>query len=284
MLAESGTTRISFRRHRLAVYGAADFVSTPFRKPTSVGSPTRISHMRIALFGDIHANLEALEAVLDDASKQDVADYVCMGDVVGYNADPVACLEIIRQMDCPTIKGNHDEDAAGSHSLESMNPVAAAALQWTRCQLDEDQGLWLRRLRMVRQVSDFTVVHSTLDQPANWNYVTNRFDAMANFSYQFTQLCFHGHTHVPRVYIKTDKVLEVPADSIIIEKNAKYFINCGSVGQPRDGDWRSCYAIYDTTQQMVVFRRVEYEIAKTQAKILAAGLPSMLAERIAEGR
>lgn len=240
--------------------------------------------MRIALFGDIHANLEALEAVLADAAKQGVTDYVCMGDVVGYNADPVACLEMIRSMDCPTIKGNHDDDAAGTHSLESMNPVAAAALQWTRLQLSDEQRLWLRNLRMVRQIHTFTVVHSTLDQPAHWNYVTNRFDAMANFSYQFTQVCFHGHTHVPRVFTKTDKVAEIPADSISIEKNAKYFINVGSVGQPRDGDCRSCYAIYDTTQQLVVFRRVEYDIATTQAKILAAGLPSLLAERIAEGR
>lgn len=240
--------------------------------------------MRIALFGDIHANLEALEAVLDDASRQDVTDYVCMGDVVGYNADPVACLEKIRAMDCPTIKGNHDEDASGLHSLENMNPVAAAALQWTRAQLNAEQALWLRSLRMVRQISDFTVVHSTLDQPAHWNYVTNRFDAMANFSYQFTQVCFHGHTHVPRVYTKADKVQEVPVDSIVIEKNAKYFINVGSVGQPRDGDWRSCYAIYDTDHQMVVFRRVEYNLAKTQDKIIAAGLPYMLAERIADGR
>ncbi len=240
--------------------------------------------MRIAIFGDIHANLEALEAVLVDASKQDVTDYVCMGDLVGYNADPGACVEKIRHMDCPTIKGNHDEDAAGTHSLENMNPVAATALQWTRNQLDEEQRLWLRRLRMVRQVSDFTVVHSTLDQPAHWNYVTNRFDAMANFSYQFTQVCFHGHTHVPRVYAKSDKVHEVPADAIRIEKNAKYFINVGSVGQPRDGDWRSCYAIYNTEEQEVVFRRVEYDIEATQAKILAAGLPPMLAERLAEGR
>ncbi len=240
--------------------------------------------MRIAIFGDIHANLEALEAVLSDAANQGVTDYVCMGDVVGYNADPVACLEKVRAMDCPTIKGNHDEDASGSHSLESMNPVAAAALQWTRAQLDETQRLWLRNLRMVRQIASFTVVHSTLDQPSHWNYVTNRFDAMANFSYQFTQVCFHGHTHVPRVFTKTDKVTEVPADSIIIEKNAKYFVNVGSVGQPRDGDWRSCYAIFDTSHQMVVFRRVEYDLATTQEKILAAGLPDMLALRLAEGR
>ena len=240
--------------------------------------------MRIALFGDIHANLEALEAVLKDASEQGVADYVCMGDIVGYNADPSACLERVRAMNCPTVKGNHDEDASGNHSLDSMNPVAAAALEWTRQQLTGEQRQWLARLRMVRQVSDFTVVHSTLDQPANWNYVTNRFDAMSNFSYQFTQICFHGHTHVPRVYVKTDKVQEVSAESVAIENGAKYFINVGSVGQPRDGDCRACYAIFDLEHQMVVFRRVEYDIAETQRKILAAGLPPMLAERIQEGR
>jgi predicted phosphodiesterase len=240
--------------------------------------------MRIALFGDIHANLEALEAVLEDAATQEVTDYVCMGDIVGYNADPSACLELVRAMDCPTVKGNHDEDASGGHSLESMNPVAATALEWTRQQLTTEQRQWLSRLRMVRQVSDFTVVHSTLDQPANWNYVTNRFDAMSNFSYQFTQICFHGHTHVPRVYVKNDRVREVPAESVAIEDGAKYFINAGSVGQPRDGDWRACYAIYDIERQLIAFRRVEYDLAKTQAKILAADLPPMLAERIAEGR
>lgn len=240
--------------------------------------------MRIALFGDIHANLEALEAVLLDAKEQQVTDYVCMGDIVGYNADPAACLERVRSMDCPTVKGNHDEDAAGYHSLDSMNPVAAIALEWTRQNLSAEQREWLARLRMVRQVADFTVVHSTLDQPANWNYVTNRFDAMANFSYQFTQIGFHGHTHVPRVYVKSERVVEVAAESVAIEEGSKYFINVGSVGQPRDGDWRACYAIYDTDHRVVVFRRVEYDIATTQRKILAAGLPEMLAERIAEGR
>ena len=150
--------------------------------------------------------------------------------------------------------------------------------------LTDEQRTWLRRLRMVRQVEDFTVVHSTLDQPAHWNYVTNRFDAMSNFSYQFTQVCFHGHTHVPRVYVKTDKVAEVPADSVVIEDGSKYFINAGSVGQPRDGDWRACYAIYDLDHKLVVFRRVEYDIATTQRKILDAGLPSMRAERLADGR
>lgn len=239
--------------------------------------------MRFALFGDIHSNLEALEAVLADAAAQGVTGYVCLGDIVGYNADPVACLEKVRSMGCPVVKGNHDEDASNTRSLETLSPVAAAAMEWTRQQLDDGQKQWLRRLRMVRQVDNFSIVHSTLDQPANWGYVFNTFDAMANFPYQFTQICFHGHTHRPQVFVKTSKVTTVPADSVSIEPGMKYFINVGSVGQPRDGDWRACYAIYDLSQKLVVFRRVEYDIARTQEKIRAAGLPERLADRLAEG-
>jgi len=240
--------------------------------------------MRIAIFGDIHANLEALNTVLEDSKDHGCEQWVCLGDVVGYNADPSECLEIIRALDCPIVKGNHDEDASGDHSLEAMNPIAAEALAWTRSQLTDDQREWLQKVRMVRQVENFTIVHSTLDQPHSWGYVTNKFDAMSNFSYQFTNLCFHGHTHVPRIFVRSARVKEVAADSVVIEAGMKYFINAGSVGQPRDGDWRACYCIYDLETQTVTFRRLEYDLATTQKKILAAGLPESLASRIAEGR
>ena len=240
--------------------------------------------MKIALFGDIHANWEALETVLADADEQGCSSYVCLGDVVGYNADPVKCLEKIREMGCPVVKGNHDEDAGGEHSLEMMNPTAGEALQWTRDQLNAEQREWLTRMRMVRQVEDFTIVHSTLDQPNVWNYVTNKFDAMSNFSYQFTQVCFHGHTHVPRVFVRGSRVQEATPDSVAIEPGMKYFINAGSVGQPRDGEWKSSYCIYDTDNKTVTFRRLEYDIETTQKKILAAGLPKVLADRLSQGR
>ena len=240
--------------------------------------------MRIALFGDIHANLEALEAVLADAKDQGCTDHVCLGDVVGYNANPAECLEIVKELDCPVVKGNHDEDSGGDHSLESMNPVAAEALVWTRKQLSTEQRDWLRKLRMVRQVEDFTIVHSSLDQPQVWNYVTNKFDAMSSFSYQFTKICFHGHTHVPRVFQRESQIVELGADSVIFEDNLKYFVNVGSVGQPRNGDWRACYAIYDIPANTLVFRRIEYDIVKAQKKIIDAGLPEILATRLAEGR
>ena len=240
--------------------------------------------MRIALFGDIHANLEALEAVLADATNQGCSEWVCLGDIVGYNANPAECLEQVKSMACPVVKGNHDEDASGDHSLETMNPTAATALEWTREQLTGDQQEWLRSLRMVRQVHSFTAVHSTLDQPQAWNYVTNKFDAMSNFSYQFTDVCFHGHTHVPRVFVRGSRVREVAADLVELEEGLKYFINIGSVGQPRDGDPRACYVIYDVAGGMISSRRDEYDRATTQRKIMDAGLPAVLAERLTDGR
>ena len=240
--------------------------------------------MKIALFSDIHANLEALEAVLADAEAEECDSYICLGDIVGYNADPSACLERVRALDCPVIKGNHDQDGSSDASLDMMNANAAEALYWTREQLSAEQREWLARLRLVRQIHHFTVVHATLDQPGSWNYVTNKFDAMANFSYQVTPICFYGHTHVPRIFVRNNRVQEISAESIDIEEGSRYFINTGSVGQPRDGDWRACYCIYDTENDKITFRRLEYDIKTAQEKIIAAGLPAFLAERLAQGR
>lgn len=239
--------------------------------------------MKIAIFSDIHANLEALEAVLADTKNQGCTDYVCLGDVVGYNADPVACLNIIRDMGCPIVKGNHDFDSGNDTPLDQMNDLAANSLKWTRQQLSVDQRKWLSRLRMVRQVQDFTIVHSTLDQPTSWNYVTNRHDAMSNFSYQISPVCFYGHTHLPITYYKDEQAGSLPPTTVPINDGVKYFINPGAVGQPRDGDWRASYCIYDLETKVVTFRRVAYDLVKAQNKIIMAGLHPFLAQRLANG-
>ena len=239
--------------------------------------------MKIAIFSDIHANLEALEAVLADTKNQGCTDYVCLGDVVGYNADPVACLNIIRDMGCPIVKGNHDFDSGNDTPLDQMNDLAANSLKWTRQQLSVDQRKWLSRLRMVRQVQDFTIVHSTLDQPTSWNYVTNRHDAMSNFSYQISPVCFYGHTHLPITYYKHEQAGSLPPTTVPINDGVKYFINPGAVGQPRDGDWRASYCIYDLETKVVTFRRVAYDLVKAQNKIIMAGLHPFLAQRLANG-
>lgn len=240
--------------------------------------------MRYAVFGDIHANLEALTTVMEDAVSQECSDYVCLGDIVGYNANPVECLEYVQSLNCPVVKGNHDEEATMDRSLDELNPLAEQALLWTREQLNETHKDWLRELKFVRQVRDFTIVHATLDSPSSWAYVSNRFDAMASFSYQFTPLCFYGHTHAPRIYEKDDTVRCLRDTEVNIKRGTKYFINVGSVGQPRDGDWRASYAIYDTEAQTVNIRRLEYDLQTTQRKIKAAGLPTVLAERLSLGR
>ncbi len=240
--------------------------------------------MKYAIFGDIHANLEALEAVMLDAADHDCTDFVCIGDIVGYNANPSECLNLVRDLDCPVVKGNHDEEASLDTPLEGLNPLAKHALEWTRKSLSTEDREWLAGLKLVRQVRDFTIVHATLDTPGNWGYVTNKFDAMASFSYQFTPVCFYGHTHTPRIYVKGDSVEALEETEVRIALGKKYFINVGSTGQPRDGDWRSSYAIYDVENQRVQIRRLEYDIATAQQKIIDAGLPEMLANRLAVGK
>jgi predicted phosphodiesterase len=240
--------------------------------------------MKFAILGDIHANLEALDAVLEDASTQGVTHHVCIGDVVGYNANPHECVAKIRAMNCPVVKGNHDEEASVDSEMQGLNPLALQALLWTRQNLTLDDKQWLSELRLVRQVRDFTVVHATLDSPGTWAYVLNKFDAMASFSYQFTQLCFFGHTHAPRIYVKGMSVVTDPATTTVMEPGKKYFINVGSVGQPRDGDWRAAYAVYDVLKGEISIRRLEYDLATAQGKIKNAGLPDQLADRLAVGK
>ena len=240
--------------------------------------------MKFAIFGDIHANLEALEAVMEDAADQDCTHFVCIGDVVGYNANPRECLRMVQQLDCPVVKGNHDEEASMDSEIIGLNPLAQRALEWTRDALSDADKEWLQELRFVRQVRDFTTVHATLDSPSGWNYVTNKFDAMASFAYQFTPVCFFGHTHTPRFYVKDGSVKLELGDEIRIEEGKKYFVNVGSVGQPRDGDWRASYVVYDVDNKTVTNRRLEYDIATTQEKILTAGLPEMLANRLSLGK
>ncbi len=240
--------------------------------------------MRIAIFGDIHANLEAFEVVLADAREQGCAFYVCLGDVVGYNANPRECLRMVQSLNCPVVKGNHDDYASSESSLESFNPLAEVAIQWTRDQLTPLEKSWLGSLPFISKVRGFSVVHASLDDSSGWGYVLNQLDAAASFSKQTTDLCFFGHTHTPRVYIKDSSVVGLPFDQLILEPRKKYFVNAGSVGQPRDGDWRAAYLVFDEEKRRIQLRRLRYDLAKTQAKILAAGLPPRLAERLSFGK
>ena len=240
--------------------------------------------MKYAILGDIHSNLEALEAVLEDAGRREVTHYACVGDIVGYNANPRECLDRIRELGCVTVRGNHDHYTAHEEELAGFHPLAAKVVEWTRAQLSDEQARYLGALPLVAPVEKFTLVHSTLDTPQMWGYVFDKFEADANFNYQRTSVCFFGHTHVPLAFEKTHEVRLGLYSKVRVTLGRRYFINVGSVGQPRDGDPRAAYATYDLKTGEVELHRLDYDRTRTQAKILNAGLPERLAARLASGR
>ena len=242
---------------------------------------------KYAILGDIHANIDALNVVLEDARAQGVTNFVSVGDVVGYNAAPTECIRIVRdELKCPVVRGNHDHYVSYlATSLADFHPAAAQVVEWTRSQLSADDMQWLHDLPLQKPIMGFMLVHSTLDMPDRWGYVFDNQQAEANFNYQRTPLCFHGHTHVPIIYAYTPGgVVHYEPCDFKLELGQRLFINVGSVGQPRDGDPRASYVIYDMDARFVRFRRLEYDVAAAQARCRAAGLPERCAERLGVGR
>ena len=240
--------------------------------------------MKYAIIADIHANLEALQAVLEDAKQQQVTHYACLGDVVGYNANPKECLDVIRGMGMPCVKGNHDEMCSEDADLKGFNPHAAEAVNWTRAQLTAEERNWLKELKYFRLVASFSIVHATLDGPQRWGYVFDKLAAAASFTYQNTAVCFFGHTHVPVAFIRDSMVRGGTYSKFKTEPGRKYFVNVGSVGQSRDGVPKATYVVYDLQEGSIELRRLDYDMATAQRKILEAGLPPRLAERLSQGR
>ena len=240
--------------------------------------------MRYAVIADIHSNLEALDVVLEDTRQQKCTHYCCVGDVVGYGANPKECLNIVRDMGMPCVKGNHDEYCSSEEDLIGFNPHAAEAVNWTRQHLSPEDRLWLRELKFVRLVASFSMVHATLDGPQRWGYVFDKLAAAASFTYQNTSVCFFGHTHVPVAFIRDSVVRGGTYSKFKVEPGRKYFVNVGSVGQPRDGNPKAAYVVYDLDESTIELRRLDYDIPTAQKKILAAGLPPRLADRLAIGK
>jgi predicted phosphodiesterase len=240
--------------------------------------------MRYAVIADIHANLEAFEVVLADTKDQKCTHYCCVGDVVGYNANPKECLDIVRSMGMPVVKGNHDEYCSSEEDLEGFNPHAAEAVNWTRKQLGKEDRQWLRDLKYVRLVASFSMVHATLDGPQRWGYVFDKLAAAASFTYQNTSVCFFGHTHVPVAFVRDSVVRGGTYSKFRVEPGKKYFVNVGAVGQPRDGNPKAGYVVYDLNEGTIELRRLDYDIPKAQKKIMEAGLPQRLADRLALGK
>ncbi|MBO4286971.1 MAG: metallophosphoesterase family protein [Kiritimatiellae bacterium] len=241
---------------------------------------------KFAILGDVHANIDALNAVVEDARSRGVTDFVSVGDIVGYNSRPSECIKLIRELDCVTVRGNHDHYCSYNESLDDFQPLAASVIAWTRRQLSEDDVAWLHNLPYQKSIAGFMMVHSTLDCPEHWGYVFDILAAEANFSYQTAAICFHGHTHVPIVYQRASNGITqlAPSGKFKPAIGQKLFVNVGSVGQPRDGDPRSSYVVYDTKTRELEFIRVPYDIEAAMEKNRTAGLPERLATRLEQGR
>lgn len=247
---------------------------------------------RIGIFGDVHGNLPALEAVLAHAGECDA--WWCVGDIVGYGPDPNECTEKCRQMCDAVVVGNHDLASIGELDLSAFNPLARAACEWTGSVLEEKNVLYLGGLpKHERPANEVLLVHGSPLDPV-WEYVLSKRAALLGFDSFTETLCFHGHSHAPAVFEYRDTVehgpgrleLTVPLDgtSVRLENGSRYMLNVGSIGQPRDGDPRSCYVTYDPVSGVVEYHRVEYPVARVQEKMMEVGLPVFLVERLASGR
>jgi len=240
--------------------------------------------MRYALIGDIHGNLEALESVMASIDQENIDQILCSGDIVGYGANPVECIDIVRQRCKKVVAGNHDYAAIGLTDVDYFNPFAKDALIWTSERLSEKEITYLASLKLVEREDHFTIVHATLNNPKEWGYILNTFDAASHLELQVDSICFIGHSHCPVVYMKRENFISGHRFISKIEQNCAYVINIGSVGQSRDGDPRACYVVYDMEMQTLKLKRVEYDIARAQNKIMTAGLPQILADRLSIGR
>lgn len=241
--------------------------------------------MLYGLFADIHGNLEALEAVLEELRQKKVDQLICLGDIVGYGADPNICVEKIRQLSIPTIAGNHDWAVVGSTDINYFNPEAKEAVLWTEKILKIENKEYLKRLPLLFEKDNFQVVHGSLKEPAEWYYILNYQEAWEAFRLMKKPLLFVAHSHMPVIFFMSKGRLRHSFTShLIIEEEVDYIINVGSVGQPRDGDPRASYVIYDDEKKEIFFFRVDYPIEIAQTKIRAAGLPEIEAARLSEGR
>lgn len=244
--------------------------------------------MRFAFISDIHANLEALEAVFEDIEGQRIDEVLCLGDIVGYGANPNECTELVSQK-CPIVLlGNHDAAAVDLLSTQHFNIHAKIAIEWTAQNLKKEAKTLLASLPLKKTKSAMTLVHATPYEPNMWYYITSLEEAAFNFQFFDTQLCFVGHTHIPIIIVlDNEKELYVHQDTTIkladIEKG-RFLINIGSVGQPRDRNPKSCYGIFDSDAGEFTYRRVAYNIEKTQAKMKKIKMPEFLVTRLEDGR
>lgn len=243
-----------------------------------------------ALLSDVHANIDALEAVMADLAGRSLRGIVCLGDVVGYGADPGACVRAVMERCEAVVVGNHETIFRHLEMFpdEELPPTIGAPLEVALAQLGEAEKQWVKELPLVMKSGVMTWSHSSLDNPGDFHYILGRPEARAHFARQETAVSFQGHTHVPVIW-ECDaagkiRVFQPTESPVRLDPACRYAINVGSVGQPRDGDARACYVLFDPERFVVQFCRVAYDIKRAQERIRTAGLPKRNAERLREGR
>jgi diadenosine tetraphosphatase ApaH/serine/threonine PP2A family protein phosphatase len=247
--------------------------------------------VRYAVLSDVHGNLEALSAVMADAASEGALGILCLGDSVGYGADPAPCVDLLGERAVLMVAGNHEHGALGLLDVGWFNAAAREAALWTRDHLGADHQSFLTGLPLASTLGEATCVHASPRRPAEWDYLLSAEDGFQAFGDFATRLCFVGHSHRPGVWSLGSsgpayEDLAGPAfhdHRIPFHDGRRYIINVGSVGQPRDRDPRAAYVLWDEDVRSVTLRRVTYDHKAAATKILRAGLPRALADRLAHG-
>jgi diadenosine tetraphosphatase ApaH/serine/threonine PP2A family protein phosphatase len=263
-------------------------------KPATRHSPpaTPASTGGIAILSDIHANIDALGAVLTDLADQLCFSVFCLGDTIGYGPEPAACVKYMREFAPINLMGNHEAMylATKPKSKQRFDPEELGdlwpPLELCHRQLRADDAQWISELPLVVPVGEMELVHGSLHEPPTFGYIINKSLAKEHFAKQTTRVSFYGHTHIPAIWEEKGKKIAcyTPGEGpITLDPDCRYAIGVGSVGQPRDDDPRACYIIYQPGLDRVEFRRIPYDIKKAQTRFKKAGLSKFDAERIAKG-
>ena len=239
--------------------------------------------MKYGVLGDIHSNLQAFQAVLEELETEKVDGYLCLGDLVGYGGDPKPVLDIVRELDPVLVAGNHDWAVAGRMSLNYFNQQARAAIHWTRGVLASEDVDWLGSHTPLTKVDDITLAHGTVHEPDCFDYLQSPYDAFLSFQVLTTETAFVGHSHIPVSFFDGNPITWTVETHIEME-GRRTISNVGSVGQPRDENPKASFGVFDSESRVLDVRRVEYDVEAASARIIEVGLPPILGDRLHVGR
>ena len=237
--------------------------------------------MPIAIISDIHGNLEALQVVLQYLQENNIDEIYCLGDIVGYGANPNECLELIARISTKVLMGNHDHAAIGLTNINYFNDYAKISTYWTYSILSAENKNFISSLDFTWEMDRILLVHSTPSNPPGWHYIITEQDTRSEYESFSQNVCFIGHTHLPSIF--SQKKGMVKAQKYVLNEQDKYIVNVGSVGQPRDGNPMTCFCVYTSDTGQLEYVRLNYDVAVTREKIIKAGLPLYLGDRLLNG-